>query len=180
MNPRRALALAVTLCLTLASCGGPRLPEQLTFAGKSLKKGSEWNLEGVQGVVFIPEGEKLRDATLQVGILTSTDHKTARELNVWIMKQYRLAQVTRWHESVTADTACKVGQSKLPFREFAAVHVCRDGRGMAVCVEADAQLIMAMAEANSDGTDWDAVCTSQWDLYRGELEALADRVVSQR
>lgn len=173
-------ALALGLGLTLPSCGGPRLPQQLTFAGQNLKKASEWSLEGVQGVVFIPEGEKLRDATLQVGILTSTEHKTARELNVWIMKQYRLAQVTRWHESVAADTACKVGQSKVPFREFAAVHVCRDGRGMAVCVEADAQLAMAIVQANSDGNDWDAVCTSQWDTYRGELEALADRVAGQR
>lgn len=180
MNRRHLTSLALTLCLTLVSCGGPRLPEELTFAGRNLKKGSEWNLEGVQGVVFIPEGEKLRDATLQVGILTSTDHKTARELNVWIMKQYRLAQVTRWHESVTADTACKLGQSKLPFREFAAVHVCKDGRGMAVCVEADALLAMAIVQSNSDGTDGDVVCAAQWDLYRGELEALADRVVSQR
>lgn len=173
-------ALALALALTLPSCGGPRLPAELRFAGQTLKKATEWSLEGVQGVVFVPEGEKLRDSSLQVGILTSTDHKTARELNVWIMKQYRLAQVTRWHESVSVDTACKVGQSKVPFREFAAVHVCRDGRGMAVCVEADAQLIMAMQQAGADGTDWDAVCAAQWEAYRGELETLAERVVSQR
>ena len=175
MNRRRIVALCLALGLTLPSCGGPRLPQELSVAGKTLKKGSEWHLEGVQGVVFIPEGESMRDAALQVGILTSTEHKTARELNVWIMRQYRLAQVTRWHESVSTDTACKIGQSRLPFREFAAVHVCRDGKGMAVCVEADGLLIMALQAAGAhDPPEWDLVCGAQWDAYRVDIEAIAE------
>ena len=180
VNPRRTLALAMALSLTLASCG-PRLPEQLTFVGQNLTKAAEWKLEGVQSVVFVPEGETIRDSRLQVGILTSTEHKTARELNVWIMRQYRLAKVIRWHESVSVDTACKVGQSRLPFRQFAAVHVCRDGGGMAVCVEADAQLTIALQQATGEGTtDGESICSVQWDAYRGALEALAERVIAQR
>ncbi len=167
--------LALALALALAGCRGPRLPEQLSFEGLTLKKVAEWKLDGVQSVVFVPEGETLRQSTLQVGVLTSTKHSTARELNVWLMKQYRLAQVARGYESVAADTACKVGRTQVPFREFVAVHVCRDGSGMAVCVEADAMLTPEMREVH--GAD---LCDGQWARHREALEALVERVVVQR
>lgn len=181
MSPTSHRLTGLVLFASLAFGCGPRLPEQLRFKGTDLAKTAEWKLEGVQSVVFVPEGESLRDSSLQVGILTSTEHKTARELNVWIMKQYRLARVSREFESVSADTACKVGHTKIPNRDFVAVHLCREAPGFALCVEADARITAEMRNPSGDmQTHWDRVCTVQWDTYGAELETLARRLIAQR
>ena len=158
----------------------PRLPQELHLAGKTLKKAAEWQLEGVQSVVFIPEGESMRDSSLQVGILTSTEHRTAHELNVWIMKQYRLAQVGRWHESVEAETACKIGQTKVPFREFAAVHLCKDGKAWRSASKPTRSSPWPCRNRAPRTARTGTSCAPQWDVYRVDLEAIADRVIAQR
>jgi hypothetical protein len=178
---RPATPTLLALCLGLSSCGGPRLPEQLTFNGQQLKKASEWKLEGVQSVVFIAEGESMRSAPLQVGVLTSTEHKTARELSVWLLRQYRAARVNRTHEEADDVTACKIGATEVPARSFVAVHLCRDREGFTACVEADDRLTPEMRFAAGDlATNWEAVCQVQWDTYRSQLEMLAERVIAQR
>lgn len=176
-----ALTRTLLVAILASGCGGPRLPEELRFHSLTLKKAATWKVEGVQSVVFIPLDEGLRDASIQVGVLTSTEHKTARELNVWLMKQYRLAKVVRWHESVEFDRACKVGQTSVPPRQFVAVHMCQDGRGLSVCVEADARLTSEIQDPDGDGgDDWNEVCVAQWEAHREALKTLADRVLAQR
>jgi hypothetical protein len=178
---RLAISTPLALGLGLLGCDGPRLPEAVTINGQELKKASEWKLEGVQSVVFIAKGESMRSAPLQIGVLTSTEHKTARELSVWLLRQYRTAPVSRAHEEADDVTACKIGASATPPRSFVAVHLCRDRGGFSACVEADALLTPEMQFGAGDlPMSWEAVCQVQWDTYRTQLEALADRVVAQR
>ena len=175
------ISTQLALCLGLSGCAGPRLPEMVTINDQDLKKASEWKLEGVQSVVFIADGESMRSAPLQVGVLTSTEHKTARELSVWLLRQYRAARVSRTHEEADDVTACKIGATEIPPRSFVAVHLCRDRGGFSACVEADALLTPGMRFANGDfPMSWEAICQVQWDIYRSQLEALAERVMAQR
>lgn len=156
-------------------CGcGPRPPRQLTFDGARLEKAASWSKGDVSAVVFIPPGERLERASLQVGILVSTGHPSGEELHRWMIDQYRHSPTQQWHEDATAEEDCKVGLGPGPPRPFLAVQICRSIPGGSACAEADEQLSDEQVGRclNRQSGCWDELCNQRWASRRQSLEAI--------
>ena len=154
----------------------------MTYEGARLEKATSWSSQGVSGVVFVPPGEKLPSASLQVGVLASRKHASGAELHRWIMDQYRRSPTTQWHESTTADEACKIGvTSEGGPRPFVALHVCRASGGTAACAEVDERLddsdVGRCLTSLSDC--WEELCTLRWRPARANLEPILDGVLKR-
>jgi hypothetical protein len=173
--------LRILVVAALPGCGGgPQLPQALTFEGRALEKATEWSRGEISGVVFVPPGEQMPTASLQVGILVSREHPSGVQLHSWIMEQYRSSPTAQWHESSTSDEACKVGLTQGP-RPFVALHVCRGASGVSACAEADEELgddIVGRC-LNTAGC-WEELCTQHWTARRAALEAEVLRVLGSR
>ena len=179
--PRAVLLLAV------AWAGGcseePPLPHEMTFEGVRLEEATSWSRQGVSGVVFVPPGETLPSASLQVGVLVSRKHASGAALHRWVMDEYRRSPTVRWHVSATADEACKIGRTgggRIP-RPFVALHVCRAAAGVAACAEVDQRLDDSDVGrcVSSDSTCWEEVCTLRWLPTRAFLEPVLDGVLGR-
>ena len=173
------------LLLTCATPGcdrGPRLPNELTFEGSRLEKATAWSTGEISGVVFVPPGEKLETASLQVGILVSQEHASGVELHKWVMEQYRKSPTAQWYESSNSEEACKVGLGQGPPRPFVALHVCRSASGVSACAEADERLGDDVVGRclNRGGDCWDELCTQMWASRRAALEAEVYGVLGSR
>ena len=184
MTLARSALLIGFAALALACSRGPRLPSELTFEGVKLEKATDWSAGSVSGVVFIPPGEKMETASLQVGILASSEHKSGAALHTWLMEQYRRSPTTQWHESVTSDEACKVGLPAVPegkpMRPFLAFHVCRSVSGMSACAEADERLSDdTVGYCLHRGDCWDALCTRKWEARRASLVAVLNGIATR-
>jgi len=171
-----SVPVAVLTLAVASSCRrGPSLPGELTFEGARLEKAASWSSGGISGVVFVPPGEKMPSASLQVGVMLSEKHASGPELHRWIMDQYRKSPTLQWHESATLDEACKIGVTGAnPPRPFVALHVCRAAGGVAACAEADRQLSegdVGRCLAGATGC-WDEVCTLRWLPTRASLEPI--------
>lgn len=173
--------VALVLALAWVGCSrGPALPGEMTYEGVRLDKATSWSSHGVSGVAFVPPGEKLPSASLQVAVLASRRHASGAELHRWIMDQYRRSPTTRWHESTTADEACKIGvTSEGGPRPFVALHVCRAAQGTAACAEVDERLddgdVGRCLTSLSDC--WEELCTLRWLPARANLEPILDDVL---
>ncbi len=177
----RKLFLTALVLACATSCNtGSRLPQELTFEGRSLEKATAWSRGEISGVVFVPPGEKLETASLQVGILVSEEHTSGVELHDWIMEQYRSSPTAQWYESTTSDEACKVGLAPGP-RPFAALHICRAASGVSACVEIDERLGDDVVGRclNGAGDCWDEVCSQLW-ARRAALDAEVLGVLGSR
>lgn len=181
-SPVSATVGAVLLTVAAAACSrGPALPEEMTFEGERLEKATSWSSQGVSGVVFVPPGERMPSASLQVGVLASRMHASGAGLHRWIMDQYHRSPTTQWHESATADEACKIGltDAGVP-RPFLALHVCRGGDGVAACAEVDERLDdneVGRCLTSTAGC-WEELCTLRWRPAREELEPILEGVLN--
>ncbi len=173
----KVLAVLLLLCAT-PGCSGPSLPREVTFEGRRLEKATAWSRGKISGVVFVPPGEKMETASLQLGILVSQEHSSGVELHSWIMEQYHGSPTTQWYESSTSDEACKVGLASGP-RPFVALHVCRAATGVSACAEADEQIGDDVVGRclNGAGDCWDELCGRVWATRRAALEAEVSRVL---
>jgi hypothetical protein len=152
----------------------------MTFEGVQLQKATSWSAQGVSGVVFVPPGETLPWASLQVGVLVSRKYASGAELHRWVMDQYMRVPAAGWHVATTADEACKIATTP-EGRHYVALHVCRGAGGVAACAEVDRSL-----EPNSIGRCaagppgcWDEVCTLAWLPARALLEPILDDVLKR-
>src|SRR5262245_4130218 len=169
----------VTIALLAAALGaacGRGLPKQVTFEGERLEQASSWSRGKVSGAAFVPPGEKLDTASLQVAIIMSREHASGSELHAWVMDQYHHSPTAQWHESATSDEACKVGLPAGPPRPFVALHVCRTSQGTAACAEADERIGDELVARCLDRgwSCWDELCTQKWAAWRAPLEALVE------
>lgn len=178
MRVARGAVLLGGAVFAVACSSGPRLPKELTFDGVKLEKASDWSRGNISGIVFIPPGEKLETASLQVGILASSEHASGAALHTWLMDQYRHSPTTQWHESATSDEACKVGLPAVPegrpLRPFVAIHVCRRASKGSACAEADESLgeeIVGRCLGKGSGC-WDELCTQKFTSRRAALETV--------
>jgi hypothetical protein len=172
--------LAVTFLGALACGRGPALPTEVVYGGRSLEKAARWSGEGVEGIVFVPPGETLPTATLQVGVLISRQRPRASQLHAWVMEKYRSSPTTRWHESTAPDEACKVGTAAAgPPRPFVALHICRERKGTSACVEVDEALDgNEVGRCLRTGGDcWEELCDESWRQKEAHLLALLDKVL---
>ncbi len=175
--------MAVFLLVGLASsCDrGPHFPSELNFEGGRLEKATEWSLGGISGVVYVPTGETLEAASLQLGILLSPEHTSGVELHEWVMEQYHSSPTTQWYESSSSDEACKVGLTQGP-RPFVALQVCRSAAGVSACAEADVRLDTDIVGRclNRTSDCWEALCDQMWITRRDALEAEVYTVLESR
>jgi hypothetical protein len=171
----------VVALLGAVGCGrGPSLPNDMSYEGRPLEKAASWSGEGVEGVVFVPPGEELPNAALQVGVLVSRERPRASQLHDWVMEKYRGSPTTRWHESTAPDEACKVGMAAAGVpRPFVALHICRASEGTSACAEIDEQLDGSdVGRCLQKGTDcWDELCTETWLAKEEHLLAILDDVL---
>jgi len=175
-------ALVVAFAWAAGCSRGPSLPAEMTYEGTRLEKAASWSIQGVSGVVFVPPGEKMPSASLQVGVLVSRKHASGAELHRWIMDQYRRSPTIQWHESATADEACKIGVTSAGSpRPFVALHVCRASEGVAACAEVDERLddgdVGRCLTSLSDC--WEELCALRWLSARASLEPILDGVLKR-
>ena len=175
-------ALAVAVAWAVGCSRGPSLPAEMTYEGARLEKATSGSIQGVSGVVFVPPGEKMPSASLQVGVLVSRKHASGAELHRWVMDQYRRSPTVQWYESTTADEACKIGVTSAGSpRPFVALHVCRAAGGAAACAEVDERLddddVSRCLTGMSDC--WEELCTLRWLSARASLEPILDGVLKR-
>jgi hypothetical protein len=175
-----ALALTSTFCAKHA-----KLPKHLyVVGGPSLVQAKDFSTGGFSGVVFIPTGEKLESASLQLGVLMSTNHKSPADFQNWVLAQYRASPTQQYYEVIPNPTeACKIGLGPdLPPRPFVAVHKCQGGAGVTACAEADERLSAEVVGRclNSKYSCWEEVCNARFAAWRPNLESILDDMLRER
>ena len=171
--------------IALAACGhdGPRLPQTMSVADRpALAKARDFSSGGFSGVVFIPAGEELDTASLQLAVFMSENHESPSALHEWILAEYRRSPTQQWHESTPQPTeACKVGLGPGPPRPFVAVHVCQGGRGVTACAEADERLAEDVVGAclTTRSSCWEEVCAGRLAAWRPSLETVLDTLLRE-
>ena len=183
-SARRWLPFAALALVTTSCAKQPMLPAHLTVAGgPSLVRAKDFSTGGLSGVVFIPVGEKIESASLQLGILMSKDHQSPAAFQDWILAQYRASPTQQWYETVANPTeACKIGLSpELPPRPFVAVHKCQGGAGVSACAEADERLSdEIVGRCLRSSTCWDEICNARFAAWRGNLQSILDDMLRER
>jgi hypothetical protein len=163
-------------------CSGPALPKGIKLDGQSLEKAADWSRSGLSGRVFIPPGEKLDTASVQVGVILSEKHTSGRALNTWLMDEYRKSPTTQFFENAADEEACKVGATTngTEVRLFLALHLCRGRGAYAVCAEVDEKLVDPSGSPCpiDDGACWPRLCEERWIQRRTTLTAIADQVLA--
>ena len=180
----RAPIMTVVAMLFVVSSGcsrppAPAFPDSITFGTQKLTKATSWNRGGVSGTVYVPPGEQLPSASLQVGVIVSTEHTTAAALHTWVQDQFNRSGGLAMHQSGTSEESCKAGGD--PKRTYTALDVCKTGVARAACVEADEQLDPGTFTSclNQPGC-FDDVCDRRWLMRREALDLLAADVLSTR
>lgn len=181
MTHSRVFVLAIGLMSVLPACdSGPEYPSELVFQGARLERATEWSSGDISGAVFVPPGETLEQASIQLGILVSKEHASGVRLHQWIMEQYHRAPTMHLFESTGADEACKVGVGE-GRRSFVALHVCRAVSGISACAESDERFGEdVLGRCLNTGGCWDELCRQMWATKRDALEAEALRILETR
>lgn len=184
------------LVLALAAgsgCGGgvtggggekpPAFAETIAFGGQTLGKANAWTRGRMSGAVYVPPGETLPQASLQVGALISAEHTTAAALHDWVGTQfYASGNKFQGHYSGTADESCRIARDmESTKRTFTSLVVCKTGVARAVCVEAD-ETVDASAFNTCIGNDrcFEDICGQRWLARREALDLFAADVITIR
>jgi hypothetical protein len=140
---RIAYTLAAIVALAISSYylapAAETFPDGVDFGERHLERATHWTRDGVSGAVYVAPGEKLPAAPLQVGLMTSTVHPTAADLDAWIRHEYERSTTTQFYDSGPGEVSCKAGMTSYrnDARAFMAVQVCRTVEGKAACAESD-------------------------------------------
>lgn len=171
--------LLPAVAVALAGCGG--MPAELAFEGAALERATEWSQGGLTSAVYVPPGETLPGASLQVGFIVSETHATGEELMSWISEQYHSSSIGRPHvdhyyEEVSVDEACRIGAASVPggARLFITLQVCRHAGGLTGCAEADERLSHEVVTPclHEGDSCFDEVCYQRWQSRIESLEPL--------
>jgi DNA-binding HxlR family transcriptional regulator len=160
------------------------LPDAVEFGQRHLDKAMNWTRSGVSGAVYVTPGQKLPAAPLQVGVMVSTDHRTAAELDAWIRGEYNRSRTQHYYDSDAGDVSCKAGLASYgdDARAFMAVQVCATGDGKAACAESDEALEDSVLAPCLNGTSscWVDACDMRKRADVGPLSALVLGVLGKR
>lgn len=182
----RAVSVLVILLGAAAGCSkkGLPFPEAIEFGGTGLNKATAWDRGAISGVVYVPPGETLPVASLQVGVIISSDHSTGSALHAWIAEQAARSGNVHGFDSTANEESCRAGASvpegRAP-RTYLTLQVCRTGVARAICVEADEDL--------DDGTFtsclttsgcFEDVCNERWLARRESLDRLVADMMTVR
>ena len=154
-----------------AGCGGGFCPDSISWDGRMLEKENFWEFQQFGGVVYVPPGQTLEAADVQLGFIVSSE-SSPPALSNWIMEQYRQAPgLTRYHETVRATAACKVGLTGQ--RPFLAVHVCgTHPEEAAICIEEDQHVNLGELCPLADKLCWERQCRRRIDSVGPKLDSL--------
>ena len=165
--------------LTAIACSqAPSLPEAVTFDQVPLTSVASWSRGQLSGSVYVRQGETLPGAPLQVGVIVSNEHTTAKALHQWIRDQALRSGTPQYHNSGTNDESCTVGV--MPGRTYMALEVCKTGVERAACVEADEELEEGIFTSCINGSCFQDVCDARWLERREALDLLAADILSKR
>jgi hypothetical protein len=171
-----AVLLATAGCSTPSA---PSFPDSITFGSQMLTKATSWDRGGISGIVYVPAGEQLPSASVQVGVIVSTEHTTAASLHSWVQDQFNESGNLAVHQSGTADQSCKAAGDQT--RTYMSLDVCKTGVARAACVEADEKLDPGTFTSclNSPGC-FEQLCDRRWSARGKLLDRLAADVLSTR
>jgi hypothetical protein len=132
----------------------------------------------MSGSVYVRAGETLPGAPLQVGVIVSHEHTTAKDLHQWIREQALRSGTPQFHNSGTNDESCTAGIT--PQRTYMALEVCKTGVERAACVEADEEIDEGTFTSCLNATCFQDVCDARWLVRREALDLLAADILSKR
>jgi hypothetical protein len=172
----RACVLAMA---TAIGCNqAPSLPNAVTFDQVPLTSVASWSRGRLSGSVYVPQGETLPTAPLQVGVIVSNEHTTAKALHEWVRDQALRSGTPQYHNSGANDESCTVGV--MPGRTYMALEVCKTGVERSACVEADEELEQGIFTSCLNGSCFQDVCDARWLERREALDLLAADILSHR
>lgn len=178
MRTRVASVCVVAMLITIGCNQAPSLPDAVTFNDVSLTGATSWSRGRVSGTVYVRPGETLPSAPLQVGVIVSNEHTTAKALHQWIRDLALRSGTPQYHNSGTNDESCTVGVA--PRRTYMALEVCKTGVERAACVEADEELEEEIFTSCLNGSCFQDVCDARWLERREALDLLAADILSKR
>jgi hypothetical protein len=185
MERMRTIQLVVSVLVAAAAAGcssgppAPTFPEAIVFSRQTLNKAASWTRGSSSGIVYVPPTEKLPSASMQVGVIVSSEHATAAALHGWVREEMYRAGGLVLHDSGTADASCTAGGDVA--RTYMALEVCKTGVARAACAQADEVLDRGVWTSciNSPGCFQD-VCDQRWLQRREALDALATVFLTKR
>lgn len=190
---RHAIQAVALSLLAMGACSKAApptsmFPETIAFGQQTLTKATAWTRGGMNGVVYVPPAEKLPSAPLQVGVIVSSEHTTARALKEWITNEWYKSEGIQGFESGSTDDSCKAGVSMSSGKEsrtYMTLQVCKTGVARAACVEADEDLdrnVFGGCYGDGFGRDkcFQDICDQRWSARRESLDLLAADVLSRR
>ena len=133
----------------------------------------------MSGVVYVPPGEKLPKASVQVGVILSSDHTTGAALHSWVRDQALRSGAQHFHLSDAPEESCTAANSS--GRTYMALEVCKTGVARAACVEADETLDEGIVTTClSSSRCFDDICDQRWLRRREALDRLVADVLAKR
>jgi hypothetical protein len=180
---RAPLAALAVFAVGLQACGStrtPPLPDTITFDRQHLTKGAAWNRGGISGIVYVPAGENMPSASLQVGVILSSEHQTGAALHGWVRGELAKSNASHFHESDAPEESCRIARTG--DRTYLALEVCKSGVGRAACVEADeaADFNTVAACIGSVGSCFEDMCDQRWLARREALDLLVADFLTKR
>ena len=144
-------------------------PDTITYAGASLSQATKWDRSGTSAAVYVPAGEAIPGASLQVGLMNSTEHATAETLLAWIQAQSQASPTQRYHDAVTGTERCLAGLGG--DRPFISLQICKSGQARAACIESDRELdLNTLGSCLNLSGCFDDLCGRKWSEERGDLD----------
>jgi hypothetical protein len=178
----QALALSFVAAPGCSTERAPAFHDTIEFGQETLTKASTWTHGGLAGIVYVPAGQKLPEASLQVGVIISTEHTTASALHAWVREQSVRSGDFQAHDSGTSEESCHVGANiGVKTRTYITLQVCKTGVARAVCVEADETLPEGVfSTCVNSAACFEDVCDARWLVRREALDLLAADVSTIR
>lgn len=184
LSSRHAALFVTVVCVLAGGCvkrDPPALafPASISFDEQRLEKGDGWIKDRMWAVAYGPPAEQPPAISIQVGVILSDRHLTARDLHSWVREEAGGSGDAVLYYSDRNDESCKVGGN--PQRTYVALEVCKTGVARAACVEADEALDTGILTAcGSNRQCYSTVCDRQWLKRREALDLLAADMLTVR
>lgn len=182
----RSITLAVVLALPLiAGCESVYpFPGTVDFGGEELVQGTRWQREGTTAAVYVWPGQSLPRADVQVGVMISYEHTTAKALHGWIEYQFTDSPFNeRFFTDFAEGAVCVVGRTEIPDykRTYLTVTECHTGVERAGCIQVDEELDEAtFMQCQGSSACYRRACDERWETYGENMANLLADLMSKR
>ena len=175
----------VAFAVTRFRASSTTFPETVDFGDQRLTKATDWLREGVSGVVYVPQGQKLPSADLQVSVMLSTA-RTAEALDAWIRREYIKTKPKRLFDGAPGVDTCRIGvtSARKEERTFVAVEFCKQTDERTVCAEDNEPLpesVLTPCQESADGEScFSEACIRQRLDKHAALEGIVDNFLAAK